>query len=161
MRFANLQIISLTILLALLIVGNKLSIWPFYSGPVAPVATTAQIHELLADRSNEDHFVIVDVRSQAETEVSMIPGALTKSEFEDSINHHQGKLVIAYCTIGVRSGRYASDLIRKGWKARNYRGSILDWCDHNSPLTHNGEVTNLVHTYSQRYSVNKNYVAVN
>jgi len=140
MRFANLQLLSLTIVIGLLFVGSKwLVLQSFSSAPDIPIATAAQI---LAD-------------------VSMIPGALTKSEFEDTAHQHQGKLVIAYCTIGVRSGHYAADLIRKGWKARNYRGSILDWCNNNSPLTCDGVETNLVHTYSPRYSVNENYVAVN
>lgn len=162
MRFANLQLLSLTIVIGLLFVGSKwLVLQSFSSAPDIPIATAAQILELKTNERNKNRFVIVDVRSKAETDVSMIPGALTKSEFEDTAHQHQGKLVIAYCTIGVRSGHYAADLIRKGWKARNYRGSILDWCNNNSPLTCDGVETNLVHTYSPRYSVNENYVAVN
>jgi len=162
MRFASLQFVILTILVAFLLVGGSWSVWQSLSNATAaPIATAAQIRALTNDGSSADRFVIVDVRSKAETDVSMIPSALTKSQFENTVNQHQGKLVIAYCTIGVRSGKYAADLISKGWEARNYRGSILDWCKNNSPLTHDGEVTNLVHTYSGRYSVNKNYVAVN
>ena len=162
MRFVNLQLLSLTIMISLLFVGSKwLVLNSFSSAPDAPIATAAQIHELITDESSTNRFVIVDVRSKAESDVSMIPGALTKSEFENTAHEHQGKLVIAYCTIGVRSGYYAADLIQKGWTARNYRGSILDWCENNSPLTCNGVETNLVHTYSPRYSVNENYVAVN
>ena len=162
MRFANLKLLGLTIMIASLFVASKWLVFQsLSSAPEAPIATAAQIHELITDERNKNRFVIVDVRSKAETDVSMIPGALTRSEFENTAHEHQGKLVIAYCTIGVRSGYYASDLIQMGWKARNYRGSILDWCNNNSPLTCDGVETNLVHTYSPRYAVNENYVAVN
>lgn len=161
MRFSTIQLLSLTILLALLFVGSKWSVRQLLSDAEAvPVATAAQIRELTTNRNSKDSFVLVDVRSKEETDVSMIPGALTKFEFEDTMAQHQGKLVIAYCTIGVRSGQYAADLLEKGWNARNYRGSILDWCKDNFPLTRNGKETNQVHTYSSLYSVNENYVAV-
>jgi len=108
-----------------------------------------------------DHFVIVDVRSNVETDISMIPGALTKSEFEESENLHQGKTIIVYCTVGVRSGKYVAELREKGWQAQNYQGSILDWCENKLPLnTRDGRATNQVHTYSARYSVPQEYIAV-
>ena len=128
--------------------------------PKTPVITATEIRAFQNDLRGETGFVIVDVRSKAETDVSMIPGALTKSEFEKTANQHQGKLVIAYCTIGVRSGNYADSLIRKGWKAWNYKGSILDWCANKLPLINNGQETNKVHTYSERFSAPESYVGV-
>lgn len=126
----------------------------------APLVTASQIRNLQSDENNECHFVIVDVRSKAETDVSMIPGALTKSEFERGLQQHYGKSVIVYCTIGFRSGIYAASLKRKGWKAWNYKGSILDWCGNNLPLTLAGKETNRVHTYNRWLSAPENYIAV-
>ena len=126
----------------------------------APLINAAQVRKLQCDQENQEHFVIVDVRSKAETDVSMIPGALTKPEFENSIDQQKGKTVIVYCTVGVRSNSYAVALNQKGWNALNYKGSILDWCQNNLPLTLNGKETNQVHTYSWWYSAPKNYVSV-
>ena len=124
------------------------------------VITAAEIRAYQNDPSLESDFVVVDVRSKAETDISMIPGALTKSEFEKTANQHRGKLVITYCTIGLRSGSYASSLIQQGWQAMNYKGSVLDWCQNKLPLMADGRETIKVHTYNQRYSAPENYIGV-
>ena len=128
---------------------------------VGPRITAAQILELQSDEAQQDRLVIIDVRSKAETDVSMIPGALTKSEFEETIDLHQGKTIVVYCTVGARSGRYAAKLNRKGWHAMNYKGSIMDWCKNKLPLeTRDGRATNQVHTYSARYAAPQSYIPV-
>ena len=127
----------------------------------APQISASQIQQLQSDESQQDRFVIIDVRSKAETDVSMIPGALTKSEFEQSASQHQGKTLIVYCTIGFRSGKYAASLNQQGWRALNYKGSILDWCKNKLPLkTPDGKSTAQVHTYSARYSAPQDYIGV-
>ena len=88
----------------------------------------AEIRELQSDERLSGRFVIVDARSKAESDVSIIPGAITKTHFEQTAAQHEGKIIIAYCTIGFRSGLLVRSLKRKGFNAWNYRGSILDWC---------------------------------
>ena len=129
---------------------------------MAPQIDAAQIRQLQSDPNQRNLFVIVDVRSKAESDVSIIPGALTKSEFETTAQQHAGKQVIVYCTIGVRSGNYAAALNRGGWNAWNYKGSILDWCENKLPLkTGDGkQETKRVHTYSAKYSAPEGYIAV-
>lgn len=123
--------------------------------------SAAQIRELQSNDCISDRYVVVDVRSQAETDVSIIPGAITKTEFEQNPDQHTGKAVIAYCTIGFRSGMYVWRLKRKGWNAWNYRGSMLDWCREGLPLeTLDGLATKQVHTYSRWFSVPSEYSAV-
>ena len=122
----------------------------------------AQIRELQSDERLAGRFVIVDARSKAESDVSIIPGAITKTEFDRTSAEHKGKVIIAYCTIGFRSGLFVRGLRRKGFNALNYRGSILDWCRNRLPLTTlDGDATNRVHTYSRWFSVPKEYSAVN
>ena len=122
----------------------------------------AQIRELQSNDSLADSYVIVDVRSKAESDVSVIPGAITKTEFEQNADQYADKAVITYCTIGFRAGMYAWGLKRKGFNALNYRGSILDWCKNGLPLTTlDGEEIKRVHTYSRWLSVPKEYIAVN
>ena len=78
--------------------------------------------------------VLVDVRSEAEMSVSMIPGAIKLAEFEHIIRQpgaQQDRLktkctIIPYCTIGYRSGQYGEKLIRAGFQhVRNGEGIIL------------------------------------
>ena len=126
----------------------------------APIISYQEIVELKYDYDWQEHYVIVDVRSDEETAVSMIPGAITMAEFEETALEHENKEVIVYCTIGVRSAKYTNKLIEEGWQAWNYKGSILDWCEHEQSLeTIQGDPTNRVHTYSWWYSVPAMYSA--
>lgn len=106
-------------------------------------------------------FVVVDVRSDAEVNVSIIPGAITKEEYERAPDKYANLLVIPYCTVGGRSGAYAKQLAAKGVKVKNYKGSILEWVGAELPLvTLKGEPTNRVHTYSDRYRIPAKYEQV-
>lgn len=106
-------------------------------------------------------FVVVDVRSDKEVNVSVIPGAITKAQFEKEIDKFRKRLIIPYCTVGGRSGAYAKELAKQEFKVKNYTGSILQWIDAGLPLvTLEGKPTNRVHTYSDRYKVPADYIRV-
>lgn len=126
-----------------------------------PTITAGQIQALQTDAQNRGQFLIVDVRDKAETDVSIIPGAITRAEFEKVKSFHQDKAIIVYCTVGYRSGIYAKQLIENGWNSWNYEGSILDWCNHQLPVvTPDGHDTKRVHTYSSNYALAAGYQAV-
>ena len=74
-----------------------------------------------------ERLLFVDVRKQAEQEVSMLPGAITDKEFLKNPGAYKGHLVIAYCTIGYRSGEFARKLQKKEIPVLNLRGGILAW----------------------------------
>ena len=106
-------------------------------------------------------FVLVDVRSDAETKISIIPGAITKTQYEENRSKYEGRTVIAYCTFGGRSGKYATKLAKAGIQVKNYEGSILDWVKRELPLvTRQGVPTNRVHTYNDQYDVPAAYQQV-
>lgn len=106
-------------------------------------------------------FVLVDVRSEEEVKVSVIPGAITKAQYERDQAKYKDIEVIPYCTVGGRSGAYAKKLAKEGVKVKNYKGSILKWVDAELPLvTLDGKPTNRVHTYSDRYKVPSKYEQV-
>ncbi len=146
----------------------------FGFGPKVPTISTADLNKQLAAQRDAEakaqaagttapvpDFVVVDVRSDAEVNVSVIPGAITKAEFEKNQQQYQGRTVIAYCTVGGRSGKYAAQLAKDGVDVKNYKGSILKWVDAKLPLvTLEGQPTNRVHTYSDRYSVPAEYEQV-
>jgi rhodanese-related sulfurtransferase len=104
--------------------------------------------------SPKSDFVVVDVRSDAEINVSVIPGAITKAQYEKNVQQYEDRMVIPYCTVGGRSGAYAKKLKSSGVKVKNYEGSILKWVEAELPLvTLDGKPTNRVHTYSDRYKI--------
>ena len=106
-------------------------------------------------------FVVVDVRSDAEVDVSVIPGAITKAQFEKNHKKYADLVVIPYCTVGGRSTAYATQLVKDGWKVKNYKGSILQWITDELPLvTLEGKPTNRVHISSARYRVPAKYERV-
>ena len=143
-------------------------------GPSVEVISTSELASMLKDqiksareaRGSGQHpkpadFVLVDVRSDAEVNVSVIPGAITKSKYERNRENYRGQTVIPYCTIGGRSGAYAKQLAKSGVKVKNYKGSILDWVENQLPLvTLEGQPTNRVHTYSDRYRIPDKYEQV-
>jgi len=147
----------------------------FFGGTVkVEIIDTQAVHRLLTEHKQqvdqakqeespvpESDFVLVDVRSEKEIKVSVIPGAITKTMYEKNKVKYRGKLVILYCTVGERSGDYAKKLAGKGVKVKNYEGSILKWVDAGLPLvTLEGKSTNRVHTYSDRYKVPAKYEQV-
>lgn len=146
----------------------------FGSGPKVETINTKNLNKLLTDQQQaeakakqagvkpaEPRFVLVDVRSEAEVKVSVIPGAITKAQFEKQRKQYTKRLVIPYCTVGGRSGAYAKQLLKQGYQVKNYQGSILKWVAAELPLvTLEGKPTNRVHTYSDRYRVPAKYQQV-
>lgn len=98
-------------------------------------------------------LVIVDVRPEEEREVSMIPGAVSQDWFEEHRDQYRDKLVITYCTIGARSGRYAANLQGEGFDVANLRGSILAWAHAGRPLINENGPTIRVHVYSADWNL--------
>lgn len=113
----------------------------------APEINVEQLSKLLADPEAMKKTVVVDVRSDEETAVSVIPGAITKQQFEAKAKEHAGKKVVAYCMVGGRSTLYSRELLAKGFDAVNFKGSMLAWTTAGKPLvTLDGKPTNRVHT---------------
>jgi rhodanese-related sulfurtransferase len=56
-------------------------------------------------------WLVVDVRSRPERSVSQIPGSITQDECHEKLRrNHRGQTVVAYCTVGYRSGLVASTI---------------------------------------------------
>ncbi|MCH8801321.1 MAG: aminopeptidase P family N-terminal domain-containing protein [Chloroflexi bacterium] len=77
-----------------------------------PEIKDISVDELLA--MDREDLVIVDVRESNELEVSMIPGALSRSDFEARLEEFGGMTIVVHCTIGYRSGLYVAELNEKG-----------------------------------------------
>ncbi len=95
--------------------------------------------------------VLVDVRSDNETKVSIIPGAITKAQFEAEPEKYKGKTAICYCLSGGRSGKYVKQLKSKDIPAVDLKGSITGWLEAGLPLTTlDGKPTKKVNVYGNK-----------
>jgi len=129
-----------------------------------PEASGATLNALI-DSSAPDtakNFILVDVRTPQERQVSVIPGAVDGDSFEHHLADHQHKKIIVYCTIGYRSGHYARTLREKGLDAYNLREGILGWTHIDGPLLDShGQSTRRVHVYSHLWNLAvKDHIAV-
>ncbi len=155
---------AIAVVMALLVTGPANAQFGALFGRKAsvPEVKVDQLRQLKLDEVREDSpYVLIDVRSSEESSVSVIPGAITKFEYEKNRDRYKDRKVITYCTSGYRSEQYAKELIGRGIEAKNFKGSILEWCRAGLPLvTPAGEPTNRVHTYSSRNRVPAKYQAV-
>jgi rSAM/selenodomain-associated transferase 2/rSAM/selenodomain-associated transferase 1 len=100
------------------------------------------------------NYVLVDVRTDAERGVSIIPGAISAHEYERTISEHSGKSVICYCTVGYRSADYAQKLKIRGITVSSFNGSIVAWCQAGRKLTTpDGHETTQVHVYGPQWDL--------
>lgn len=106
--------------------------------------------------------ILVDVRSKEERNISMIPGAIAVEEFEalmkTSSDQLKSQLIIPYCTIGYRSGKYGTQLIEKhGFtNVRNGEGIVL-WTYQGADLVTMKEdslvPSKVVHTFGSAWNL--------
>jgi rhodanese-related sulfurtransferase len=156
------------------LIGSAVEAQLFRSGPEVKDISAKELHRLMLEKTQQiteakqkgaearpNDFVVVDVREPKEYQVSMIPGAVTKAEYEKNSQSYAGVTVIPYCTVGGRSASYAKQLASKGVKVLNFKESIIGWCNAQLPLvTIDGKSTNQVHTYNSRNKVPAMYKAV-
>jgi rhodanese-related sulfurtransferase len=98
-------------------------------------------------------IILVDVRSGKEQSVSMLPGAITRKQFESRPDSLDDRTIVAYCTIGYRSGVYAKQLRKQGLNALNLEGGILGWAHAGGRVVHAGEDTKRIHVYGKKWDL--------
>ena len=117
--------------------------------PDVPTITAAALRESLG----RDEVVLVDVRTGREMDVSTLPGAISAGEFESSLEELSGRTVVAYCTVGVRSSKYAREMLGRGIEVLNLEGSVLAWTHAGGQLVLDGVPTDRVHVYGRRWNL--------
>lgn len=117
--------------------------------PEVPQVSVDEVQRLLA----KDSILLVDVRSDEERAVSTLPGAISAKEYEANPGRYAGVAVVAYCTVGARSSRFASTMQARGFDVRNLSGSILAWTHDGGELDHEGEPTTDVHVYGESWNL--------
>jgi rhodanese-related sulfurtransferase len=105
--------------------------------------------------------VFVDIREEKEQRVSMLPGAITEQELLKNLEKYRNRILIGYCTISNRSGKFAQKLKARGVGMLNLRGGLLAWVhDGGKVYDANGE-TRRIHVYGRKWNLGpKDYEAV-
>ena len=112
------------------------------------------VEELQKLQHQANDLILIDVRSPTERKVSMIPGAITKDEFERNLEQYKNATIVAYCTIGYRSGKYAEKWRQQGVKILNLEGSLLAWSHVRGKLIDaTGSITNKVHVFGRQWQL--------
>lgn len=116
-----------------------------------------EIGEMRAETALLSHLreriVSVDIRDREEQNVSMLPGAMTESEFLADPEKFNGCNVLCYCTIGYRSGLFVKQHGNRFPFLRNLYGGLLLWLHAGGSLEHGGEKTCRVHVYGPRWAL--------
>ena len=119
-----------------------------------PTMTVSELQNGLQNAASD--YVVVDVRDEEERRVSVIPGAISQSEFESGLNsRYKNKKIVPYCTIGYRSMKYTKELKNKGLEAYNLRGSILSWVHSGAEVVSpsSQQPTKEVHVYGDKWKL--------
>lgn len=97
---------------------------------------------------------LVDLRSPAERQISTLPQAITKEQFEADSKLYQDKLLVGFDTLGQRSIIWTSEQRANGFDAYNLHGGILAWAHAGGIfVTPSGVETKTVHVYAQAWDM--------
>lgn len=97
--------------------------------------------------------ILVDTRTEEERMVSILPGAISKAAYEENPDAHKQKIIIPYCTIGARSGKYAKELVDRGIPVKNLKGSILSWAHAGYLFEKDGAPSRKAHVYGATWDL--------
>jgi len=100
----------------------------------------------------EGRVLFVDVRKPAEMKVSMLPGTITKEAFLKTPVKFKNKTVVAYCTIGYRSGKFAEEMANKGIHIYNLKGGALAWVFEGGKVYDVNRESKRVHVYGKKWN---------
>lgn len=104
-------------------------------------------------RMKEEKVIFVDVRDDDEMSISALPDSVSEAQFLKDIRKYSKYRIIAYCTIGYRSGKMAEKMAEKGKVIYNLRGGILAWTLEGGKLYgRDGKETKKVHVYGKKWN---------
>jgi sodium/bile acid cotransporter 7 len=96
--------------------------------------------------------VFVDTRTPEEMAVSTLPGAISKEAFlKDQATYHDS-IIIGYCTISYRSGKFAEEMAARGVKMSNLTGGLLAWVLEGGKVYNDGGETRRIHVYGKKWN---------
>ena len=109
--------------------------------------------EQLQQLQQQEPVILVDVRSPEERSVSIIPGAISLTEFEQNLAQYRDRTIVAYCTIGYRSGKYIQQLQQQDLNIFNLQGSLLAWSHAQGKLINESGETKKLHIFGRKWNL--------
>lgn len=153
------------------LIASVLSIMFFHNQTLAEVDKLKTVYEMYEEYSKEfpdvkyiypveamslyreDKLVFVDVREEEELEISMLPGAITKGDFLRDPKGFGTRKIVAYCTIGSRSGIFAKEMAENKIDIYNLKGSMLAWILEGGKIYHGNKETKHIHVYGKKWNL--------
>ena len=122
-------------------------------------APEISVEQLNTEQAN---VVFIDVRDDDEQRVSMIPGAISVDEFTRSAAKYKNATIVAYCTIGYRSGTFTIKWQKRGYDVTNLKGGVLAWAQAGRVFqSPSGIETKRVHIYDDDWNyLPKSYIPI-
>ncbi len=119
------------------------------------------LSEFLVRKETGD-WLMLDVRTKDERDISFIPDSVFVDDVKTKIEEHRGENILVYCTVGCRSGVYAGELQKRGFKVFNLHGGVLAWALSGRTFeTPDGKPTRKVHVFGKKWlAVPPGYEAV-
>jgi len=97
---------------------------------------------------------LVDLRTAAERNISTLPKAISKEDYEANYESYKNKQIVGFDTLGQRSIVWVSEQRAYGIEAYNLHGGILAWAHAGGKfITPSGEETKTVHVYAQAWDM--------
>ncbi len=113
--------------------------------------------EKLQSLMNKKNIIILDTREKKEFNVSHIKNAIyvgyDNFDLDDILQKiKKDSIVVAYCSVGYRSGKITQRLKEKGIDAYNLYGGLFNWNNTDKPLYSDTETkTNAIHGYDKQW----------
>lgn len=121
--------------------------------PEVEHVSAAELNQRLASDAPP---VLLDVREEAEYNVSHLPGAVrvppgsNTSELIETLEPDTP--IVAYCSMGYRSSELVQKLTERGFtNVKNLEGSIFEWANGGYPVERDGEEVREVHPFDDRW----------
>lgn len=98
--------------------------------------------------------VLLDVRTQAEYEVSHLKNAerVQPDSPASAIHLAKDQPIVTYCSVGYRSGAFAQTLEKAGYtNVHNMEGSIFKWANEGRPVYRDRKRVEKVHPYNKTW----------
>lgn len=146
-------LISPSILYAENILSNKEKVFQMYRDyqKKFPDVTEIGPKEAILENINGT-AVFIDVRKESERSVSTLPKAITKEAYLRDRDLYKDKKVIAYCTIGYRSGVFAKEMKEKGILVYNLSAGILGWTHEGGKVYDSRGIVQRIHVYGKDWN---------
>ncbi len=130
--------------------SNKEKVYELYREYQKSFSDIDEINPVNISKLNKD-ILFVDVRKEKEMNVSIIPGAVTKENYLNNKKLYHHNTIVAYCTIGYRSGLFAREMKEEGIKVYNLAGGILAWIHEGGGVINSKKVVKQVHVYGDKW----------